>query len=212
MLAFLESRGRGGARKFRLFAVACCRRIWSGLRDERSRTAVEVAERFADGHATTGKLREAFTAANAAVDECGNFSPFSEYQAIAAYLSAARCITESVTRIPQDEDAIEVASHVWSYAIDAEIAGSHRQQAVLLSDIFDNPFRPVAFAPSWRTDTALSISRQMYESRDFGAMPILADALQDAGCDSADILDHCREPNATHVRGCWVVDLVLGKE
>jgi hypothetical protein len=51
----------------------------------------------------------------------------------------------------------------------------------------------------------------MYESRDFGAMPILADALQDAGCDSADVLDHCRDAPVTHVRGCWVVDLVLGK-
>jgi hypothetical protein len=51
----------------------------------------------------------------------------------------------------------------------------------------------------------------MYESRDFGAMPILADALQDAGCTSDDILKHCRDAHATHVRGCWVVDLVLGK-
>ncbi|HVL11991.1 MAG TPA: hypothetical protein VM529_05470 [Gemmata sp.] len=52
----------------------------------------------------------------------------------------------------------------------------------------------------------------MYGSRDFSPMPILADALQDAGCDSADILDHCRGPKQVHVRGCWVVDLVLGKE
>jgi hypothetical protein len=51
----------------------------------------------------------------------------------------------------------------------------------------------------------------MYDSRDFGAMPILADALQDAGCDNEDILDHCRGPGP-HVCGCWVVDLVLGKE
>jgi hypothetical protein len=63
----------------------------------------------------------------------------------------------------------------------------------------------------WRTDTAVTLARQMYESREFGAMPILADALQDAGCDSPDILNHCRDTSATHVRGCWVVDLVLGK-
>jgi hypothetical protein len=55
------------------------------------------------------------------------------------------------------------------------------------------------------------LARQMYESRDFGTMLILADALQDAGCNSEDILSHCRNTNATHVRGCWVVDLVLGK-
>ncbi len=84
-------------------------------------------------------------------------------------------------------------------------------QANFLRDIFGNPFRPVPFSPSWRTDTTVSLARGMYESRDFGAMPILADALQDAGCDNADVLGHCREPGA-HVRGCWVVDLVLGME
>ena len=51
----------------------------------------------------------------------------------------------------------------------------------------------------------------MYDSRDFAPMPILADALQDAGCEHEDILAHCRDANGTHVRGCWVVDLVLGK-
>jgi len=80
-----------------------------------------------------------------------------------------------------------------------------------LRDIFGNPFRPVTFAPEWRTDTALSLARQMYESRDFSLMPILADALQDADCDNEDILNHCRDTDATHVRGCWVVDLVLEK-
>jgi hypothetical protein len=70
--------------------------------------------------------------------------------------------------------------------------------------------RPVEFDPDWRTSTAVALAREMYQSRDFGAMPILADALQDAGCDSADILDHCRGPGP-HVRGCWVIDLVLGK-
>ena len=81
----------------------------------------------------------------------------------------------------------------------------------LFRDIFGNPFRPVAFDPAWRTDTAVSLARQMYESREFGAMPILADALLDAGCDNPDILNHCRDTAQGHVRGCWVVDLVLGK-
>ena len=79
-------------------------------------------------------------------------------------------------------------------------------------DIFGNPFRPITFSPSWRTDTAVALARQMYDSRDFGAMPILADALQDAGCGSEDVLGHCRDATAPHTRGCWVVDLVLGKE
>jgi hypothetical protein len=84
-------------------------------------------------------------------------------------------------------------------------------QCGLVRDIFGTPFHPVTFSPSWRTDTAVSLARTMYESRDFGAMPILADALQDAGCDSEDILTHCRDTSLAHVRGCWVVDLVLGK-
>ena len=81
----------------------------------------------------------------------------------------------------------------------------------LIRDIFGNPFRPVSLSPEWRTSTAVALAQQMYDSRDFSAMPILADALQDAGCDNADILDHCRGPGP-HVRGCWVVDLVLEKK
>ncbi|MBA4191676.1 MAG: hypothetical protein C0467_27160 [Planctomycetaceae bacterium] len=81
-----------------------------------------------------------------------------------------------------------------------------------LRDIFGNPFRPVSFDPCWRTSTAVSLAQGMYDSRDFSAMPILADALQDAGCEHADILTHCRDEKQVHVRGCWVVDLVLGKE
>ena len=78
-------------------------------------------------------------------------------------------------------------------------------------EIFGNPFRPIDFAP-WRTGTAVTLARQMYESREFSAMPILADALQDAGCTNEDVLNHCRDANQVHVRGCWVVDGVLGKE
>ncbi|WP_082843392.1 hypothetical protein [Gemmata sp. SH-PL17] len=90
-------------------------------------------------------------------------------------------------------------------------ASKSAEQVALVRDIFGNPFRPVTFSPSWRTSTAVALAAQMYESRDFGAMPILADALQDAGCDNADVLGHCRG-GSPHVRGCWVVDLVLGKE
>ncbi len=83
--------------------------------------------------------------------------------------------------------------------------------APFLRDIYGNPFRTVSFSPTWRTDTAVSLARMMYEARDFSAMPILADALQDAGCDNPDILSHCRDTSLTHVRGCWVTDLVLSK-
>jgi hypothetical protein len=82
--------------------------------------------------------------------------------------------------------------------------------ASLLRDIFGNPFRPTALDPSWRTSAVTALASQMYESRDFANMPILADALEDAGCDNADIIAHCHGAGP-HVRGCWVVDLVLGK-
>lgn len=75
-------------------------------------------------------------------------------------------------------------------------------------DIFGNPFRPVAFDPGWRTETAVGIARRIADSREYGNLPVLADALQDAGCDAAAVLDHCRDPG-DHVPGCWVVEAVL---
>jgi hypothetical protein len=78
-------------------------------------------------------------------------------------------------------------------------------------DIFGNPFRPVTFNPVWRTYTVLALANGIYTERAFDRMPMLADALEEAGCENVDILLHCREPGE-HVRGCWVVDLVLGKE
>ncbi|VTR92802.1 Uncharacterized protein (Fragment) OS=uncultured bacterium PE=4 SV=1 [Gemmata massiliana] len=80
-----------------------------------------------------------------------------------------------------------------------------------LRDIFGNPFRPVTFSPSWRSSTAVALASQMYESRDFGAMPILGDAHPRCGMRQRDVLDHCRGPGP-HVRGCWVMDGVLGKK
>jgi hypothetical protein len=74
------------------------------------------------------------------------------------------------------------------------------EEADLLRDIVGNPFRPVAFSSEWRTSNAVGLAEQMYESRDFGAMPILADALQEAGCEVAEVLSHCRGPGP-HVRG-----------
>ncbi len=79
-----------------------------------------------------------------------------------------------------------------------------------LRDIFGNPFRPVVLDPSWRTETVVALANGIYADRAFDRMPILADALEEAGCDQADILAHCRG-DGPHVRGCWVVDSLLGK-
>jgi hypothetical protein len=81
----------------------------------------------------------------------------------------------------------------------------------ILRDIFGNPFRPVTLDPRWLTASVVDLASAIYEERAFERMPILADALMDAGCDNDDILNHCRG-DGPHVRGCWVVDLLLGKE
>lgn len=81
----------------------------------------------------------------------------------------------------------------------------------LVRCIFGNPFRPVTFAPEWRTSTVLALAQGIYDDRAFDRLPILADALQDAGCDSDDLLAHCRDERTPHARGCWAVDAVLGK-
>jgi hypothetical protein len=93
-----------------------------------------------------------------------------------------------------------------------EVLPWRRFGASIIRDIFGTQFHPVIFSPEWRTTTVIALAQQMYGSRDFSAMPILADALQDAGCDNEDILQHCRDEKARHVRGCWVVDSVLRKE
>src|SRR5262245_15784081 len=117
-----------------------------------------------------------------------------------------------------DDDALPPPHRCWVWALlmthpDSPWKDKTPQQAAatLLRELFGNPFRPVTLDPSWLTSTVTALAQHMYDNRDFSAMPILADALQDAGCDSDDILNHCRQPGE-HVRGCWVVDLVLGKE
>jgi hypothetical protein len=84
-------------------------------------------------------------------------------------------------------------------------------QLTAVHEIFGNPFRPVVFDPRWRTPTVLSIAQAVYEDRTFHVLPILADALQDASCDDVAVLEHCRGPGP-HFRGCWALDLVLGRK
>jgi len=106
----------------------------------------------------------------------------------------------------------EPDSYGWSAAMVPAPDAERRTISHLCRDVFGNPFRRVTFSPDWRTDTAVTLALQMYDTRDFSLMPILADALQDTGCDNEDVLNHCRDTSLTHVRGCWVVDLVLGRE
>jgi hypothetical protein len=114
------------------------------------------------------------------------------------------------------EEAVTIATcHLGKRSAIREAAIQElKVQCQLLRCIFGHPFRTATLAPewlAWNAGTALKIARAVYEERAFDRLPILADALEDAGCDDADILAHCRG-GGPHVRGCWVVDLILGKQ
>jgi hypothetical protein len=196
-------------RKLRLFAILCCSRISYMLTDQRSRNALSQAERLAEGQMTQRERRNWYRTLRGYADDfapdeavTGTFHRSPHFAASEAAEWSAIAIGAAADMASSDVDHIRVGHQ----ARDAE----KLLQSQFLRDIFGNPFRPVAFDPAWLTETVVGIARGIYEDRAFERMPILADALQEAGCENADILAHCREPGV-HVRGCWVVDLVLGK-
>ena len=203
MLEYL--RGNTSERKLRLFACACCRRIWDLLIDVRSRTAIEVAELYADGNATGQERIDAENAARDADAELavrrarhsidGDRSAH-ENAAIAASIAAGNAYLDAVTTFVES-------------ALDS-FTECHWQAAVL-HDLFGNPFRPFTIDPRWLTISVVDLSTAIYDEKAFDRMPILADALMDSGCDNDDIIAHCRS-EGPHVRGCWVLDLLLAKE
>ena len=209
-------------RKLRLAACGCCRASWGAMPDPRSRAAVEVSERFADGRADADELRAAaWRAAGAeyAVDEKEERYRREQKGIRAGWLGAEDAVEFPTVTEPGRVRAMlaeaRAAASAAALAAGSPLAFFHEvpkwlQPFSVIRDVLGNPFRPLAFSPDWRTPTAVALGRQMYEGRDFSAMPILADALQDAGCENPDVLDHCRGPGP-HARGCWVVDLVLGQ-
>jgi hypothetical protein len=206
------TRTKIGRRKLRLFSCACLRLVWDLLADPREREAVAVCERFAEGQATAAELEAARRAAFA---HALNQSSFATNTGFAINYAAGKSFTENaVTRSIRSACVARcVGPRIKEGGVptdSAEWRAAARAQADLLREVFGTSGHST-FSPAWRTDNAVTLARQMYESRDFGAMPILADALQDAGCYNDDILTHCRDANQPHVRGCWVVDLVLGK-
>jgi hypothetical protein len=204
MLEYL--RGKERDRKLRLYAVACCRRIWNLLQDERSRKAVLVAEAFAEGMAG----REHLVAAR---DEAREVKKMLAWPAPAPARRAAYAAFD--TTRDTGNSAANNAPYEAAGALNLEDEnrceqGELRQQANLLRCIFGNPFRPVTLDPAWLTPSVIELAQRIYAERAFDQMPTLADALEDTGCDDSDILNHCGGPGA-HFRGCWVVDAILGK-
>jgi hypothetical protein len=200
--AFAE---RASARKLRLFSCACCRSASRLAGTPAYEAAVEVLERFADGAAGDAERARAL-AVDLPSARPGQFVGAGLLRELRA--AGAEVVGRVAGQLGQR--AAEAAGYSDARRFSSGEGEELARQVPLLRDILGNPFRPVAFPPRWRTDTVVTLARQMYEGRDFSAMPILADALQDAGCERAEVLDHCRG-EGPHVRGCWVIDLVLGK-
>jgi hypothetical protein len=193
-------RRKNYAREVQLFSVACCRPIAHLFDEPKCDEAVVVAELFADGLETRERLDEVSGIVHATI---GSDPPHYRgwardaawKTALVGGCSAYVCLT-AVGHVPTG----------------ADVAAELQAQTVLFRDIFQPTARKVKCNRVWLTSDVLALARGIYEDRAFDRMPILADALQDAGCDSPDILSHCRDASQPHVRGCGVVDLLLGKE
>jgi hypothetical protein len=208
MLRYLRER-HTSERKLRLLACACCRRIWHLLPDPRSQRAVEVAERFADHRASLRELAFARTNAVGAVGKASGGASWGAYWTtnnkasgpILNILDATNVIVPQATKRCEADYAADVARE------------SHRQVG-LVHEVFGNPFRPArvdSHTLAWDGGLVRQLAEGIYEDRAFDRMPVLGDALEDAGCASEAVLSHCRDRHE-HVRGCWVLDLILGLE
>jgi hypothetical protein len=213
---------KASPRKLRLFVCACARQLWERFRDPRSRHAIEVAERFADGQASEVERQAAWTTAleaqvaaswDATLEAIGAACPTYE-----DLTDASLRVIEVVVRVQARRAAMEVARQGRWRAVrqmreSAElVARSH--QCDLLRDVFGNPWRPLTVEPTWLAwgaTTVPHIAHVLYQERRFAELPVLADALEEAGCTDEAILDHCRG-GGEHARGCHVLDLLLGKK
>jgi hypothetical protein len=203
-------RHKASERKLRLFMCACCRRIWHLIEEPHCCAAVEVTEQYVEGEADADELADA-------CEEANLFWADSEAE---GEINAREAAT-----YPADADAFESALWCASCAADAahycdpsedvELRRPERAaQAALLRCIFGDPAGPTPFLSpallAWNEGTIPRLAQSIYEDNAFDRIGILADALEEAGC-TGDALAHLRSPEP-HVRGCWVVDLILGKE
>lgn len=226
---------RASRRKRRLFACACVRRIWPLLCDDRLRLAVKAVERCADQGVSAQVLERARRIAR----ELREKRQEAEWQQASWTALSARAAAQAVEALLEEEpivmrprdirDQPDVISSTRTARAAARAAEAQREEDAtalrepmrrlhtfdaveLVREIFGNPFRPVTLDPAWlqwRNGLIPRTARLIYGKRCFRNLPILADALEEAGCQDAEILNHCRAP-VEHVRGCWVVDFLLG--
>jgi hypothetical protein len=208
MLRFLGK--KAGARKRRLFACACVRRLWGLLLDPRSRRAVEVGEAFDDGTVDKEVVKAAQRGAAAAARlASGGASGPHSWRPEDAAGNCALLSTEDISTAARAATAAAQAG--------AARSSEEEAQAALLRCVFGNPFRPAAADRRWLSPAVHSLASATYDDRllptghlDPARLLVLADALEDGGCSDEVILTHLREPGP-HVRGCWVLDLLLGR-
>jgi hypothetical protein len=217
MLEFL--RGKTSDRKLCLLACSCCRLLPSLLRDPEGLNALEIMERQADGLISHGELDIAFDGAMTALQRVTNGLWHPEWQVLCArtlvHLIERRwadvlAVMQNVRAAAAAETSIS-RGYLANDKCESAVAHEKDFQSGMVRDIFVSPFRPVALDCTWTTSTVTALAQAIYDDRAFDRLPILADALEDAGCTDADILAHCRG-GGEHVRGCWVVDLLTGRE
>jgi hypothetical protein len=232
--AMLERlKGKVSDRKLRLFGVACCRRIWHLIVHPVSREALEVAQRCADGLASDDERHLAYGAADdirCLLGDVGTglLEPEAEEE-YGGLLGAAGVTADAASAAadeawgcaePEPEDSVigaaaaEAVEHFAATDAGPNVlagAAERAAQADLLRDIMGNPFRTAPVDPAWLKPSVVDLARTIYDEWAFERMPELAELLQAAGCYNPDILTHCRSAGP-HARGCWVLDLLLGKE
>jgi hypothetical protein len=192
-------------RKLRLFACACARLVLAG-ETRRVRHAVQVAERYADGQVGWGELKRVRHAVLYGQDHL----PWWEMwlpEVTNEWWWPWGDVGDTVT-------SPEIASAVWELGQWAFVGDRNGPTAALIRDIFGSPFRDAATVDlrwlAWQGGAVARLAQAIYEDRTYDLLGVLADALQEAGCGDADILDHLRGPGP-HTRGCWALDHCLGK-
>jgi hypothetical protein len=218
MLDFLQ--GNITQRKLRLLACAACRYVWNQLADKRCQRAVEVAEHYADGQESNKELEKAY---HEACDAIGNQNEAGQDAASAAAVVHNACYSEGGWMNTKKALTCAAAVAVQQAARDAGAEGiaapnsedqikrrENENMAHLIREIVGNPFQPVSFDPQWLTTPIRFLAQTIYDDFAFDRLPELAASLQSVGCDCEAILEHCRDQKP-HYRGCWVLDLVLGK-
>jgi hypothetical protein len=195
-------------RKLRLFALACCHWIRHLLSDVRSSKALDVLEQYLLGSVPESEFRAAHKDAYSALPRERSTPHKPDWYAALAVSYATYPYATGI----HDAAWSALAALTQAHRASSDVVKQERAvQRALLSDVFGNPFRPVTLNPAWLTPTVKQLAQSIYDDKVFDRLPTVADALEDSGCDNADVLGHCRS-GGEHVRGCWVVDLVLEKE